>query len=315
MKIVILDAATVGKDIDLTLFDQFGEVCIYENTTEDETAVRIFDADVAILNKVKMNESNLKTAKKLKLICLTATGYDNVDTKYAREQGIAVCNVKGYSTESVAQLTVGMALSLCCHLNEYDKYCKSGRYTKSGVANCLSPVLYEVSGKTWGFYGFGNIGKKVAQVAEALGCKVIVTKNTPQSDVECVGLEELFERSDIISLHTPLNDATYHAVNQEILSKAKKGAILINVARGAVVDEEAVTRAVEEGRLSGFATDVYAYEPMSKDSPFNRLKDFDNVIFTPHMAWGAYEARVRLMDEIVENIKAFYNGETRNRVD
>lgn len=314
MKLVILDAATVGNDIDLTIFEQFGDVVVYDSTAEGEITERLKDADVAILNKIKLSEKILCSAESLRLVCITATGFDNVDTKCAKERGIAVCNVKGYSTDSVAQLTVSMALSLCCHLNEYDEYCKSGRYTQSGVANCLTPVTYELSGKTWGLYGYGSIGKKVAEVAKALGCNVIVTKNTPQSDVECVGLEELFERSDIVSLHVPLNDGTYRAVSEEVLSKAKKGMILVNVARGAVVDEETVTKAVESGRLAGFATDVYDGEPMNKDSPFNRLRKLDNVIFTPHMAWGAYEARERLMEEIAENIKAFNDGKARNRV-
>lgn len=315
MKIVILDAATIGNDIDLGIFNQFGEVVIFEQTTKAEVVERLKDAGVAILNKVKLDQSNLSGAKNLKLICLTATGFDNVDTNYARENGIAVCNVKGYSTDSVAQLTVSMVLSLCCHLSEYDRYCKSGDYTKSGIANCLTPYFYELAGKTWGLFGYGNIGKQVAKVAEAFGCKVIVTKNTPDESVECVELTELFERADIVSVHTPLNPGTYHAIGDEVLARAKKKMILVNVARGAVVDEEAVTKAVEEGRLGGFATDVYDGEPMSENSPFNRLLKFDNVIFTPHMAWGAYEARTRLMEEIAENIRAFLDGKERNRVE
>lgn len=315
MKIVILDAATIGSDIDLGVFKEFGEVRVFETTDPDQTAERIKDADIVILNKIKLNETNLAAAKNLKLICLFATGFDNIDTNYAREHGIAVCNVKGYSTDSVAQLTVSLVLTLCNHLFEYDRYCRSGEYTKSGLATHLSPVFYELKGKTWGLYGYGEIGKKVAEVAKAFGCKVLVTKNTPLEDPECVSLGELFKRSDIITLHTPLNDETYHAVGEEVLSKIKRHAILVNVARGAVVDDETVTRAVEDGRLGGFATDVYAVEPMPKESPFNRILSFDNVLFTPHMAWSAYEARVRLIEEIMENIKAFLRGERRNRVE
>ncbi len=315
MKIVILDAETIGKDIDLSLFEELGEVTVFDKTNPEQTAERIKGADAIILNKIKLDESNLNTAKNLKLICLTATGFDNVDIKYARKNGIAVCNVKGYSTDSVAQLTVSMVLSLCTHLFEYDRYCKSGGYTKSGVATHLTPVFYELSGKVWGLYGYGEIGKKVAQIAKAFGCKILVSKNTPTEEAECVTLTELFERSDIITLHTPLNDGTYHAVGEEVLSKVKKGAILVNVARGAIVDDEAVTKAVEDGRLGGFATDVYPVEPMTKDSPFNRILEFDNVLLTPHMAWSAYESRVRLMEEIKENIKAFLRGERRNRVE
>lgn len=315
MKIVILDAGTLGDDIDLSVFEQIGETVVYHSTPAEMVAERVADAEVIILNKVKLNKLNLAEAKKLKLICITATGFDNVDLDFARAAGIAVCNVKGYSTDSVAQLTVSLALALCCHLPEYDLYCKSGKYTESGIQNCLSPVFYELSGKVWGLYGYGNIGKKVAKIAKALGCKILVCKRTPSDDEECVSLEELFERSDVISLHTPLNPETEKSVNESILARMKKNAILVNVARGALVDEEAVTKAIEKGQISGFATDVYSTEPMQADSPYNRLRGFDNVIFTPHMAWGAYEARVRLVDEVIQNIKAFYNGEIRNRVD
>ncbi len=315
MKIAILDAKTLGDDIDLSIYEVFGEVVIYDSTPQELVAQRLYDIDVAILNKVKLNEQNLCDAKKLKLICLTATGFDNVDIAYAKSHNIAVCNVKGYSTDSVAQLTASLALSLSCHLNEFDSYCKSGKYTDSGVQNCLAPVFYELTGKTWGLYGYGNIGKKVGEIAKSLGCNVIVCKRTPDEDVECVSLEELFRRSDVISIHTPLNKDTLHSVDEKILSLAKQNAIIVNAARGAVLDEEAITNAVERGQIAGFATDVYSIEPMTKASAYNRLRTFDNVIFTPHMAWGAYEARVRLMDEIVKNITAFYNGEKRNRVD
>ena len=315
MNIVFLDVATLGNDLDLSVFDAVGYKTVYSITSEAEVAERIKNADVVIINKVKLNESNLSRAEKLKLICIAATGFDNVDLEYARKKGIAVCNVKGYSTDSVAQLSVSLALSLTCHLNEYDEYCKSGKYTESGVQNCLFPVIHELSGKTWGIYGYGNIGKKVGAVAKALGCNIIVTKRTPERDTECVSLQELFERSDIISVHTPLNDETRKSVNENVLSKAKKGLILVNTARGAVFDEEAVVKAVESGIISGLATDVYSVEPMTADSPYNRLRKNKNVIFTPHNAWGAYESRVRLLNEMVMNINAFLSGEKRNRVD
>ena len=315
MKIVILDAETLGEDIDLTFLNEIGETIIYKSTPEEMVAQRINDANVVILNKIKLYKNNLADANNLKLICITATGFDNVDIDYAKQHKIAVCNVKGYSTNSVAQLTVSLALSLLCHISEYDLYCKSGKYTAAGVQNCLTPIFYELCGKTWGLYGYGNIGKKVAQIAEAFGCKIIVNKQTPDTTVECVTLEELFERSDVISLHTPLNENTKHSVNEKIISKMKNSAILINTARGAIVDEEAITNAIEKKQIAGFATDVYSSEPISKESCYNRLCGFSNVIFTPHMAWGAYETRVRLLNEVAENIKAFYKGEKRNRVD
>ena len=315
VKIVFLDAKTIGKDIDLDCIRNLGETEIYDKTPNEETGLRIAKAQVVITNKCKLNREVLAGAENLKLICITATGYDNVDMEYARSRNIAVCNVKDYSTDSVAQLTVGMALSLCCRLNTYDAYCKSGKYTESGIHNCLEPVFYELAGKTWGIYGFGNIGKKVAKVAQSLGCNILVCKRTPVKDVKCVSLDELFEKSDIVSVHTPLNEQTAGSINSQVLEKAKKGLVLVNVARGAVTVEEDVAQAVEKGILGGFGCDVYSSEPMSHDSPFQRLCEMENVIFTPHMAWGAYEARVRLIDEVCRNIEAFSTGEIRNRVD
>ena len=315
MNIVLLDAATLGDDLDLNVFDKVGEKTVYGITPPEKVAERIENADVVIINKVKLNEGNLSMAKNLKLICIAATGFDNVDLEYARKKGIAVCNVKGYSTDSVAQLSVSLAMSLACHLNEYDFYCKSGKYTESGVQNCLTPVIYELSGKTWGIYGYGNIGKKVGKIAKAIGCNVIVCKRTPEEGVECVSLGEMFKRADVITVHTPLNGGTLHSVNEDVLAGAKRSLILVNTARGAVFDEEAVVKALEEGRIGGLATDVYSVEPMTPDSPYNRLKSCKNVIFTPHNAWGAYESRVRLIGEMIKNINAFFGGEIRNRVD
>ncbi len=312
MKITILDAATLGADMKFNVFEELGKTVVFQTTEKELVAERIKDTDVVILNKVKLNEINLKFAKKLKLICVTATGFDNIDTEYCKEKGIAVCNVCGYSTNSVAQVTVAMALSLACHLTEYDKYSKSGAYTKSGVQNMLSPVYNELSGKTWGIVGMGNIGRQVAKVAEALGCRVIYTRRTP--DKYSVTLPELMKESDIISIHTPLTPETKGMLGREELQLCTKKPVLINVARGAVTDEEAIAEGVLEGRLSGIGIDVYMVEPFGADHPYNKLRGFDNVILTPHMAWGAYESRVRVLDEIAENIKSFYSGESRGRV-
>lgn len=315
MNIVFLDSGTVGNDIDITIYEKLGKLTTYVATPQDKAPERVKDANVIITNKVKLYADVLSAAKNLQLVCITATGYDNVDLDYAKAHGIAVCNVKGYSTDSVAQITVATVLSLVNHLHFYDGYCKSGKYTESGVHNLLEPVFHELAGKTWGIYGYGNIGKKVADVAGAFGCKVIVTKRTPEDGVECVSLSELFERSDIITVHTPLNDETRHSINAEILAKSKKSLVLVNAARGAVIDEKAIFDAVKNGVIGAFGTDVYSTEPMQYDNPIYNLRDFDNVLFTPHMAWGAYEARERLVYEVYENITAFYNGEIRNRVD
>lgn len=315
MKIAILDAATLGDDMEFSLFDRFGETAVYKTTSQSELFKRIADIDVIVVNKIKLGASNLNGAKNLKLICVTATGFDNIDLDYCRENKIGVCNVKGYSTNSVVQLTVSMALSLVMHLTSFDCYVKDGSYTRSGVQNYLKPTFHEIAGLTWGIVGMGNIGKKVAEVANALGAKVIAYSRTEKEGFECVGIDELCARCDIISIHTPLNDGTRNLINAERIAKMKKNAIVINVARGAVTDECALADAVKNNKIGGIGIDVYSAEPMTKDSPYNKILDCDNVIFTPHMAWGAYEARVRCMEEIAENIDAFFKGKIRNRVD
>lgn len=314
MKIGILDVGTLGDDLDLTYVEKLGETAIYQLTYADDVIERIKDREVLILNKVKLNESNLKYAKNLKLICITATGYDNVDVDYCKEHGIAVCNVAGYSTDSVVQVTMSIALALSTNLIQYNEYVKSNKYTKSGIFNSIKPVFHELAGKTWGVVGLGNIGRKVAATAEAIGCRIIAYKRTPAEDYECVDIDTLCQRADIISLHTPLNEQTRKIINKERIALMKKDAVLINAARGAVVDEEAVAEALENGKLGGFGTDVYSIEPMQEDSPCQRILEMDNTIFTPHMAWGAFEARQRCVDEVCENIKSFYRGEKRNRI-
>lgn len=315
MKTVILDAATLGDDLDFSLYERFGNTEVYPTTSQEELEGRIADADVIIVNKIKLNSSNLPAAKNLKLICVTATGFDNIDLEYCRNSKIGVCNVRGYSTNSVAQLTVSMALSLLMNLSGFDRYVKNGSYTKSGVQNYLKPVFHEIAGMTWGIVGMGNIGKKVAEAAKALGAEVIAYSRTRKQDCEYVSIDELCESADIISIHTPLNDGTRNLINKERIAKMKKNAVVINVARGAVADERALADAVKNGDIGGIGVDVYSVEPMTEDSPYNAILGLDNVIFTPHMAWGAYEARVRCMEEIAENIDAFLKGEIRNRVD
>lgn len=314
MNISVLDIDTLGDDLNFSELEKIGNVKIYPLTRQDEVVERICDAEVVILNKVKLNSENLPFAKKLKLICITATGFDNVDLEYCREHNIAVCNVAGYSTDSVAQLTVAMAFSLATNLSAFDNYVKTEEYTNSGIFNCLKPVFHEMSGMTWGIVGLGNIGKKVADVAKAFGCKVLAFKREPVEEYECVDIDTLCKESDIISLHTPLNEQTRHIINEERLKIMKKSAILINVARGAVVDEEAVTRAIENKDIYGIGVDVYSTEPMQKDSPYQRILNYPNTIFTPHMAWGAIEARQRCIDEVILNIKSYCKGEKRSRI-
>lgn len=315
MKLVILDAATLGEGLDFSALERFGEVVLYDNTPADKVAERLRYADIAIINKIKIYADTLENAAQLKLICVFATGYDNIDLAACRAHDVAVCNVKGYSTHSVAQLTVLMALTLMEKIDAYTGFVKNGSYTKSGIANKLTPINHELYGKTWGVVGAGAIGGQVAKVAEAFGCKVLAYKRTPTEEFDCVSLEELLRRSDIISLHTPLNDGTRRLIGEHELSMMKSDAILINVARGAVTDENAVANAVLAGKIGGFATDVYSVEPFPADHPMAKLLHCNNVMLTPHMAWGALEARIRCLDEIVMNIEAYLRGEKRNRVE
>lgn len=315
MKIVFLDALTLGEDIDLSSFSELGELEIYPTSTQEQIAKRICDCDVAITNKLKLNESNLSDAKNLKLICVTATGFDNIDVSYAKSRGIGVCNVVGYSTSNVAQITLGMALDLINKTTEYRESVSSGRYSECGVANILAPTYHEIDKKTWGIIGFGNIGKKVGLVAEALGCKILVNKREAIDGFECVDVDTVCRECDIISIHTPLNDGTRALINAERIASMKDGVILINVARGAVTDERAIADAVKSGKMGGFGCDVYSSEPFGMDHPFFEIKDYDNVILTPHMAWGSYEARVRLCNEVKKNITSYFGGEIRNRID
>lgn len=314
MKITLLDAATLGEGLDFSVLDRFGEVEKYDNTAYGDVAERIAESDVVLINKIKINDETLSLAKNLKLVCVFATGYDNIDLDACDKRNIAVCNVKGYSTHSVAQLTVLMALTLTQKIDAYTDFVKNGGYTKSGIANRLIPINHELYGKTWGIVGAGAIGKQVAKVAEAFGCKVLAFKRTPDAELDCVSLDELLMRSDIISLHTPLNDGTRGLIGARELGVMKRDAILINVARGAVTDENAVANAVLDGTIGGFATDVYSVEPFGDGHPMQRLIGCENVMLTPHMAWGTLEARIRCLDEVVKNIESFFDGGKRNRV-
>lgn len=315
MKIVILDRLTLGEDLDISCANEFGTVISYDKTDAGEVESRISDADVVFVNKIKLGEHNLKNAVNLKLICEAATGYDNIDINYCKKRGIAVCNVPGYSVYSVAQVTVSMVLKLVNHLSEYEQYITDGTYTNGISANILKPVYNELYGKTWGIVGYGAIGSRVGKIADALGCKVIAFKRTPVEDVQCTDIDTLVKESDIITVHIPLSDETRGIITSERISKMKKNAVLVNTARGAVIDEEYMCEAIIEGKIAAFGTDVYSEEPFRKDSPYYKIKDCKNVCLTPHMAWGAKEARERCFNEMLLNMQAFLNGERRNRID
>ena len=315
MKIKILDSASLGEDTPLEILERFGDLEIYSATDEATIYDRCADADVIVINKVKITEKVIKSTKALKLVCVFATGFDNVDINAARECGVAVCNVPGYSTDSVALYTAATVLSFCTHLIEYRDFVVKGEYSVSGAPNRLIPVYHELRGKTWGIVGYGNIGKAVARIADAFGARVIVCKREPTRERECVDIDTLCRESDIITLHCPLNDGTMQLINEKRISLMKNNVILVNEARGAVLDEAAVADAVKKGKIAAFGCDVYSKEPFDAVHPYNEIKQLQNVILTPHAAWGAYEARVRCINTIAQNIDSFNSGKFLNRVD
>jgi len=315
VKIVILDRLTLGDDLDISAAKEYGEVVVYDKTDANEVGEHIADADVIFVNKVKLGAHNMKNASKLKLICEAATGYDNIDIDYCKNKGIAVCNVPGYSVYSVAQVTVSMVLSLVNHLKEYTGFTADGTYTNGKTANILKPLYHELYGKTWGIVGYGAIGARVGEIAKALGCNICAFKRTPVKGVECVDIDALLEKSDIVTVHIPLSEQTRGLISRERIAKMKENAVIVNTARGAVIDETAICDAVKQGKIAAFGSDVYSTEPFGSDSPYYEIKDYDNVCLTPHMAWGTIEARERCFGEMILNMKAFFEGEKRNRID
>ena len=315
MRIVILDGDTLGPGLDLSPLKALGETEYHAATAPEEIPERLREADVALVNKLRLGPQNLAGNRSLKLICIAATGYDNIDVPWCREKGIAVCNVAGYSTDSVAQLTAAMALYLTEHLGAYTAAVRTGRYSQGTTANILSPVYHELRGMTWGIAGYGRIGRRVAEIARVLGCRVLCWRAHPGPEDPFVPLEELCRQSDILSVHLPLNDGTRGLFSRELIGLCKPSCPFINAARGAVADEAALAEALTAGRLGGLGIDVYSIEPFPETHPFYAIREREDVCFTPHMAWGGMETRQRCIREIGENIAAFLAGERRNRVD
>ncbi len=314
LQIVVLDAGTLGGDLSLAPLEALGSVTVYPSSPAETVRARIAGADAVILNKVKIGEAQLPDGSNApKIICVAATGYDNIDLDVCRRHGVAVTNVRGYSTDSVAQVTVGLVLALVCHLPAYCASTADGTYTREGNANRLIPPYHEIAGMTWGVVGAGKIGSRVAEIARALGCRVLTNRRTP--DGVSVDLKTLLRQSDIVSVHTPLTPETRGLIGADALAAMKDGALLVNMARGAVTDEAAVAEAIRSGKLGGFGCDVYSVEPFPTDHPFFTMRERDNVLLTPHMSWGAYEARARCLEEMILNMQAFFSGEMRNRVD
>ncbi len=317
MKLVILERNSVGTDVDVSCFEKFGEVTCYPNTVAANTSERVKDADIILANKAPLNESTLKDAPNVKLICLLATGFDNVDLAYCKSRSIKVTNVVNYCTSTVAQHTLLLALALSEKIAFYDDYVKSGAYSAQDRFSNFDRTFYDLEGKTWGIIGMGTIGRRVAGLAQAFGCRVIFYSASGKStctDYKRVEFDTLLQESDILSLHCPLSDRTRGLINKDALSKMKETAILVNVARGPVVDTRALCDALVTDRIAGAGLDVLEQEPMAKDNPLARIKDSSKLIITPHMAWASLESRTRLVDEVVKNIEAFLAGENRNVV-
>lgn len=318
MNIVALERNSAGTDVSVDCWNELGNVTCYRNTvTPQEVIERVKDADIIIANKAPMNEETLKDAPNVKLICELATGYDNCDLAYCKSRGIKVANVVNYSTDMVAQHTFTLALALSQKLPYYDDYVKSGAYSAQDRFSNFDIPFYELAGKTWGIMGMGNIGKKVASIASAFGCKVIfysITGKSTCTDYPQVDKETLLRESDFLSLHCPLSDLSRNFIDREALQKMKKTAILINVARGPVVNNTDLYEALVAGEIQAAGLDVIEKEPLELDNPLSKLKDSNQLIITPHLAWASVEARTRCVEGVYLNIKAFQNGEDRNVV-
>lgn len=309
MKIVFLDVKTIGEDIDLSAFDSLGEVVKYPFSTTKEAFERTKDADVIVLNKVEINEKSIGQAKNLKLVCVTATGTNNLDKDYLAQRGIEWRNVAGYSTESVAQHTFALLFYLLEKLRYYDEYVKSEKYVGDVTFTHFDKVFHEIAGKTWGIVGLGNIGRRVAGLAKLFGCRVIYYSTSGKnnnSDFERVSFDEILTQSDILSVHAPLDENTKGLFDKDAFQKMKPEAIFINVGRGPIVVEQDLADALCQGEIAAAGIDVLSVEPMEETNPLRMIKDSEKLIITPHIAWASIEARIRLMKTIYEQIKEFY---------
>lgn len=318
MKIVLLERNSAGTDISVECFSELGEVVAYPNTvTKEQVRERAADADIIVCNKSPMGEDTLSACPKVKLICELATGFDNCDLEYCKSRGIQVRNVVDYSTGMVAQHTLTLALALSQKLPHYDTYVKSGAYSSQDRFSNFDVPFYELEGKTWGIVGMGNIGRRVAKLATAFGCRVIfhsITGRSTCTDYPQVDKDTLLSQSDFVSLHCPLSDLSRGFIDGDALRKMKKTAILINVARGPVVDNRALYEALVQGQIQAAGLDVIEKEPLEPENPLSLLKDSNQLIITPHLAWASVEARTRCVRGVYENIAAFLRGEDRNVV-
>lgn len=314
MRIVVTDAATVvGGGVDLDFLSAFGEVTAYDLTPNDLLIPRLQGADAVICNKTRITAAVMAACPTVKYIGLFATGYNNIDTDYAAAHGVTVCNVPGYSTEAVAQHTFAFILALTDRVHEYNATVAQGDWVRSRTFSYFPIPLMELCGKTIGIVGYGAIGRRVGDMARAFGMKVLVhgRRPIPDSDVEQVPFEELLRRSDVVTLHCPLNGDSEGMMNAAAFAAMKEGAIFVNTARGGLVDEQALRAALDSGHLLGAGIDVLQAEPMTADCP---LYGAPNCMITPHIAWAGLETRHRLMGVVADNLRHFISGDPINRV-
>ena len=308
MKIVFLERAAVGKDIDLSAFEKFGEVVCYDTTLSEEVPGRVADAEVVVINRLRMNEESLKGVGNLKLIAITATGTNMIDWDYVRSRGIQVENVRGYSTNAVAQHTFALTLALIHKICYYDRFVKSGGYCGAEGLYEFERGLFELQGKTWGIIGMGAIGRRVAALAENFGCNVIYYSTSGENreqPYECVDLDGLLARSDILSIHAPLNEKTEGLLDRRAFAKMKSTGILINVGRGPIVNEGDLAEALKAGQLRAAGLDVLSQEPMNPENPLLQIQDSSRLLITPHMAWTPVETRKRVIEEVHKIVQRY----------
>lgn len=314
MKIVLTDAQTVVDSlVGAELLEQFGEVKSYGLLKYDEVAEKIADADMVVCNKTLLNSHTLRLAKNLKYIGLFATGYNNIDVEYCRTRGITVCNAGSYSTNAVAQHTFALILEHFNNTAKYNGYVQDGKWKRSPTFSPFVYPLSELAGKTMGIFGLGAIGQAVAKIARAFEMKVIACNRSPKNvgGVELVGFDELLKRSDIVTVHCPLNSDSENKFNKTAFDKMKRGALFVNTARGGVMSEQDLFDALESGHLGGACIDTLSVEPMEENCVLTGAK---NCIITPHIAWAPVETRQRLMNIVADNIKSFLEGNPKNVV-
>ena len=308
MKIVFLDASTIGDVSNMSEITSLGNYVEYPFTLHGQRIERLTDADVAIVNKVVIDRDVMDACPNLRLVCVAATGMNNIDLAYAAEKGIVVKNVAGYSTNSVAQVTISLVLELLTRTHYYNAYIQNGSYSASPIFTHFGQPFWELSGKQYGIIGLGTIGKRVAAIVEALGANVCYYSTSGKNlnnRYEHLDLNRLLQTSDVVSIHAPLNDQTYHLIGISQLRMMKQSALLVNVGRGGIVDEAALAEAIDSDIIAGAGLDVFTREPLPADHPLLAVCNKDKLLLLPHIAWASVEARTILVSRIAENIKCF----------